>query len=190
MTYNLLEAMQMIETSQRRVMKPRQLIINLAIIMVFGLLPESGLAHGNDQGKVKATIGNANVTILYGRPKLKGRDPLQMIKVGELWRMGADIPTTIQSDADLNFGGARVPKGRHILLARYIAPGQWSLVVSNASAAQFTPGAKLAEVPAQVETSPDSTEEVTIQLSNQDGNGIIQVAWGTMRLQASFTAAQ
>lgn len=185
MPYN--DPMRIIEASSRKPMRHHRFIAATVVIILLGFMSIAGLAHGNDLGKVTATIGNAHVTISYGRPKLNGRDPLQLIKPGEYWRMGADVPTTIQSDADLSFGGTRVPKGRHILIAHYIAPGQWSLVVSNASAMQYKPSAKLAEVPAQFETSADSSEEVTIQLSDQ---GVIQVAWGTLRLQASFTAAE
>src|SRR6516164_296662 len=157
---------------------------------VLALVAGNLIAHGNERGTAKATIGSATVTIDYGRPMLKGRDPMKMIQPGEVWRIGSDAPTTIESDADLDFGGTRVPKGKHILLAHYIEPGKWSLVVSSKSASQFEPGAKLAEVPMEYDESRDTMEEVTIQLSAKGGQGVINIAWGTMRLTASFSAAK
>jgi len=157
---------------------------------VLALLAANGIAHGNERGTAKAVIGSATVTIDYGRPMLKGRDLMKMIQPGEVWRIGSDAPTTIESDADLDFGGTRVPKGKHILLAHYIEPGKWSLVVSSKSASQFEPGAKLAEVPMEYDESRDTMEEVTIQLSAKGGQGVINIAWGTMRLTASFSAAK
>jgi len=157
---------------------------------VLALLAANGIAHGNERGTAKAVIGSATVTIDYGRPMLKGRDLMKMIQPGEVWRIGSDAPTTIESDADLDFGGTRVPKGKHILLAHYIEPGKWSLVVSSKSASQFEPGAKLAEVPMEYDESRDTMEEVTIQLSAKGRQGVINIAWGAMRLTGSFSAAK
>lgn len=151
--------------------------------------PSLNVAHGNDRGHAKATVGRAHVSIDYGRPTLKGRTPLQMIQPGQIWRMGADIPTTIDSDQDLLFGNTRVPKGKHILLARLAEPGKWFLVVSNKSANQYEPGAKLAEVPMKLENANNPLEELTIQLSSRGKQGFIEVGWGGSRLVASFTAA-
>ena len=147
------------------------------------------LAHGNMQGRVKATIGKANVTIEYNRPSLKGRDMLKKIHPGDLWRIGSDDPTTLESDVDLDFGGTRVPKGKHILLARLVEPGKWLLIVSRKSVFEYQPSAKIAEVPMELQESKDSAEMVTIQLSNKGGRGVIEIAWGTARLIASFAPA-
>jgi nucleoid-associated protein YgaU len=147
-------------------------------------------AHGNEKAAAKAAIGGANITIEYARPMLKGRDLNKMIEPGKLWRIGADIPTTLESDQDLDFGGTRVPKGKHILLARYIEPGRWTLIVSSKSVLQYEPSAKLAEVPLQLETGKDPVEALTINLSNQGGRGVIDIAWGDSRLDASFAPAK
>lgn len=149
----------------------------------------SAIGHGNETGKADATIGTAKVTIKYGRPMLKGRDITKMIQPGQMWRIGADIPTTIDSDSDLDFGGTRVPKGQHVLLARLSAPGQWSLVVSSQPVSHFQPGAQLAEVPMRLEQQPNSVEELNITLSNDAGSGAIEISWGTARLFASFKPA-
>ena len=157
---------------------------------ILALLAVNAIAHGNERGTAKATIGSAAVTIDYGRPMLKGRDLMKMIQPDSVWRIGSDAPTTIESDADLDFGGTRVPKGKHILLAQYTGPGKWSLVVSSKPASQYDTGAKLAEVPMELQESKDPVEEVTIQLSAKGGQGIIEIAWGTMRLVRSFSVAK
>jgi len=145
--------------------------------------------HGNEQGKAQATIGGANVTIEYGRPTLKGRDISKLIAPGQMWRIGADMPTTIESDADLDFGGTRVPKGKHVLLARLVAPGQWSLVVSSQPVSHYEPSAKVAEVPMEAQSLNAPVDELTITLSNDGGRGVIEISWGTQKLVAAFRAA-
>lgn len=145
------------------------------------------LAHGNEPGSAKATIGTAKVSIEFRRPTLKGRDLMKLIHPGDLWRMGADIPTTIESDADLDFGGTRVPKGKYFLMARFVESGKWTLVVSNKERRAYEPSSKLAEIPMDVEEGKDPVDAMDIQLSNKSGRGSIEVAWGTFRLTASFT---
>jgi len=156
-----------------------------ALILTLG----SALGHGNEAGKAEATIGNAKVTITYGRPTLKGRDLSKLIQPGQMWRLGADMPTTIESDADLDFGGTRVPKGKYVLMAQLTAPGQWSLIVSSQPASRYEPAAKLAELPMQANEQPNSVEELTINLESDGSNGSIEIAWGRSKLSASFKLA-
>ncbi len=157
-------------------------------LLITGVAPT--LAHGNERGQAKATIDKAQVTIDYGRPALKGRDMLKKIEPGNLWRLGSDAPTTIESNVDLDFGGTRVAKGKHILLARLVEPGKWTLVVSTKNATDYEPSAKLAEVPMEYSQATDSVEELSIQVSNSGGRGLIEIAWGTARLKASFAPAK
>jgi hypothetical protein len=165
-------------------------IITMSTSALLVLMTHGSLAHGNDRGDAKATIGGAHVSIDYGRPSLKGRDPLKMIQPGKVWRLGSDAPTTLESDRDLNVGGTIVPKGKHILLARYVESGKWTLVFSKKPAFQFEPSAQIPEVPLKFEETNDPVEMVTIQVSERGGSGIIEIAWGKMRLSASFRVAK
>jgi Protein of unknown function (DUF2911) len=163
------------------------ILLGLGLALVFVTL--NALGHGNEHAKTEAVIGNAKVSIEYARPTLKGRDINTLIQPGQMWRLGADVPTVIESDTDLDFGGTVVPKGKHVLLARLIAPGQWSLVVSSQPIYSYEPSAKLAEVPLKLEQMKDPVEAMAIQLSNEAGQGIIQITWGTQKLTASFKPA-
>jgi len=164
--------------------------LSLVVVGMLVLTALGGLAAGQDRGETKATIGNANISIEYGRPSLKGREPLKLLEPGKLWRVGSNAPTTITSDVDLDFGGTRVAKGKHILLARLAEPGKWSLVVSTKNVFQYEPSAKLAEIPLEFKQDKESIEQVTITLTNKGGRGVIEVAWGTLRLLASFALAK
>ncbi|MBZ5561285.1 MAG: DUF2911 domain-containing protein [Acidobacteriia bacterium] len=162
--------------------KLRRILIGLSATALFALIP-SLLAHGNDRGEAKATIGGAHVSIDYSQPTLKGRDPLKMIQAGKVWRLGADAPTTIESDKPLNFGGTTVPKGKHILLARFDSPGKWTLIVSTKPYNQYEASAKLAEIPLTQSETADPVEALTIKLSDQ---GAIEIRWGKLQLSGSI----
>lgn len=171
-------------------MKLKQFAMGTITLALFFTGAAVSVAHGNDRGEAKATIDKAQVTIDYGRPALKGRDMLKKIGPGQMWRIGADSPTTIESSADLDFGGTRVTKGKHILLARQAEPGKWTLVVSSKSVFEYDPRAKIAEVPMEFHEESNPVEEVTIKLANNGGRGVIEISWGTARLVASFAPAK
>jgi len=170
--------------------KYRYLFISLGSAALLALGSLTTLAHGQDRGTAKATIGKANVTVEYGRPLLQGRDMLAKMQTGSVWRIGANEPTTITSDADLDFGGTRLAKGKHILLARLAEGGKWSLIASTKSAFQFEESAKLAEIPLEFKQAKDSVEQLTLTLSSQGEKGVLEIAWGTSRLVASFACAK
>ena len=171
-------------------MKPHRLILGSAGLGLALLIPGFAQAHGNEHGQAKASVGGAQVTIEYNRPMLKGRDLGKLIQPGQIWRIGADAPTTLESDTDLDVGGTRVPKGKHILLARCVDAGHWVLIVSSKSAHDYEPSAKLAEAPLELRQGTDPAELVTIQLSENGGRGVIEIAWGTLRLVGTFAPAK
>jgi len=169
--------------------KTRPFLIAISTAALVFLTTNAGVAHGAERGSVKATINGAHITIDYGRPVLRGRDMLAQLKPGQVWRIGADSPTTLESDKDLDFGGTVVPKGKHILLAKLVEPGKWALVFSSKSVFQYEASAKIAEVPLTFEEANDSDEMVTLKLTDQGGSGVLEIAWGKMRLTASFKPA-
>lgn len=162
---------------------------SLSAVAVLSLGTTLLLAQGNSRGKASARIGSAHISIDYGRPRLKGRDPLSMIKPGQVWRLGASAPTTLESDRDLLIGNTRVPKGKHILLAQMRELGKWVLLVSSKAANEYDPSAKIAETPMKAETGQDAVETMTIALSNHGNVGKLEVAWGTSRLTTNFSVA-
>ena len=166
-----------------------RLLIGIVAGMLIALPLTAAKPHGNEHGNVKATINGAHVSIDYGRPALRGRDMLRQITPGEYWRIGADVPTSLESDKDLNFGGTIIPKGKYTLRAHFVSPGNWTLVFVGNSAAQRQQGAKHPEVPMTLQETPDSVELVTIHLADKGGSGLLEVAWGKLRLSTSFTPA-
>jgi hypothetical protein len=162
----------------------------VVLVCVAGSFSAGGWATNNPRQTVEANFRGGAVRIEYGRPSLRGRDALNLIEPGQLWRLGADAPTTIEADTDLDFGGIRVPKGKHILIVRFIQPGYWSLVFSTAPAIDYAPSTRIAEIALGFEHSSDSVQELEVHLSNQKGHGAIEIAWGAYRLSVQFIPAR
>lgn len=164
--------------------------ISLIAIAAFSVGAALLVAQGGNRGEASATIGAAHVSIDYGRPMLRGRDPLSMITPGMVWRLGAGNPTTIDTNHDLLLGNTRVSKGKHILLARMSEPGKWVLLVSSKAYDAYDESAKIAETPMKVQNGQASVEQMTIKLTGHGNQGDIELAWGTSRLAASFSVAE
>jgi hypothetical protein len=71
---------------------------------------------------VNATVGDAKITIVYGRPYSK--DPKSgekrkiwggLVPYGKVWRMGADEATLLTTDKDITIGGTAIPAGSYSL---------------------------------------------------------------------------
>jgi Protein of unknown function (DUF2911) len=162
----------------------------VASFCAMGILAVGGWAKENPRETVRASFAGRPVLVEYGRPSLQGRDVLTLIEPGQLWRLGADAPTTVESQRDLEFGDVRVPKGKHILIVRCIEPGVWSLVVSAAPASNYSPSSRIAEVLMRFGQGQSQVEELAIHLSNSNGKGSIEIAWGPYRLSGQFVPAR
>ena len=58
---------------------------------------------------VSAAVDGATLTIVYGRPSMRGRQIFgSLIRYGETWCPGADEATTLESTQDLQIGTFRV----------------------------------------------------------------------------------
>jgi hypothetical protein len=74
------------------------------------------------QETVNATVGEAKITIVYGRPYSK--DPKSgekrkiwggLVPFGKVWRMGANEATLLTTDKDISIGGTAIAAGSYSL---------------------------------------------------------------------------
>src|SRR5712692_9725012 len=106
------------------------------LALVVGLLVAADVARAQEPRKsphesTSITVNGHKITITYGRPYLRGRKMIgDHEPYGKVWRTGADEATTLQSDADLDINGLRVPKGTYGIFTIPNAD-KWTLVVSK-----------------------------------------------------------
>ena len=134
------------------------------------------------------TDDGVHIAINYSKPSLKGRQlGVDIAKVGEVWRTGANEITTIEFDKDVLIQGQALPKGKY---------GMWTIPGESESTIIFSKkwqgwgvgySDKEDQLRVQVQNSSGnpSVEQFTISV---DKTGIINLAWGDMILPITVKA--
>ncbi len=82
-------------------------------------------------GKVEQKVGVMEIKIEYSRPGVKGRTIFgDLVPFGEVWRTGANAPTTISFSDPVKLEGKDVPAGKYSL---YTIPGEqeWTIIINK-----------------------------------------------------------
>lgn len=143
-----------------------------------------------DRGKAELSGPGGKIVVDYGRPQLKGRDPLTWQKDGSYWRMGMNDMTTLTTPVDLMFGSTRIPKGAYGLWLLKSSPDHYELVFNSVTSGMGMLHDKtkdVASVPIKKEAAPASVEVLTIALKGVPGGGAFTMTWGTVTLSSDFT---
>lgn len=158
----------------------------LGFFMVAGLQaqdhPAKKEAKASPAKEVSGSIGDANITINYSSPGVKGRTIWgELVPFNKVWRAGANEATTIKTDKDLVVEGKDLPAGTYSFFVIPSDSGP-STVIFNKVADQWgaskydkSKDALRAEV-APAENS--MTERLEYQV-NSDG---IVMAWENWKL--------
>jgi hypothetical protein len=105
----------------------------------FALLVAAGFASGqmSPPQQASVTVGGKMISIQYSAPSMRGR---RIFGAGgvvsrdgtyPVWRAGANGATAFHTDADLNVGGLRVPKGDYTLFVLVKDPDAWQLIINK-----------------------------------------------------------
>jgi hypothetical protein len=137
----------------------------------------------DDRGRPALQLGSNTIEVNHGRPGLRGRNPEGMIQPGQVWRMGANDPTTLSTQASLKFGEKIIPAGKYILQAKLVEPENWRLLIQSEG------GSNVAEVPFSFQKVDKAVEYLTITLEKKDKGGRLVLQWGTLALAADFQPA-
>ena len=134
-----------------------------------------------------ASIGGKNLSIKYSAPSVRGRkifEPGGVISNDPsypVWRAGANDATAFHTDADLDVGGLRVPKGDYTLYVLIKDPNAWELIISKETrqwGLSYNPKLDLGRVKMTMSKPPAPIEKLKYTLSDLGGNkGKLQLEW-------------
>lgn len=156
--------------------------ISIACALVFGFVTMVRAQYKSPHESTSVDAGGHKITITYGRPSLHGRKMIgDHEPYGKVWRTGADECSTIQTDADLDINGLKVPKGTYGL---FTIPNRdsWTLIISkNAKqwgAFSYKESEDVGRTKMQVSKISSPVEEFTITMTPEGANAfVLKLAW-------------
>jgi Protein of unknown function (DUF2911) len=144
---------------------------------------------------VKQTIGVTDITIVYSRPGVKGREIWdKVVPYNELWRAGANLSTMLEVSEDVKIEGQKVPAGKYSLFMIPVQTGEWTLVVNKGVNLSGTAGYKQdddifrAKVKPQMMTTSKEWLEYTVD-NLTDSSATIALSWDKIRVEFKIEAA-
>jgi hypothetical protein len=154
----------------------------------FAFIVAAGLAFPQSPpAQATVTIGGKTLAIKYSAPSVRGRkifvpggvishDPTYPV-----WRAGANEATAFHTDADLDIGGLRVPKGDYTLWVLIKDPEAWELIINKQTGQwglSYGAAQDLGRVKMTMSKPPGSIERMKYTLSDLGGNkGKLQLEW-------------
>lgn len=161
-------------------MKSFAIIAALAVWVSFASA-QSPSAH------TSVAIGGKTLSINYSAPSVRRRKIfgpgglLSQDPTYPVWRAGANSATAFHTDADLDIGGLRVPKGDYTLYALVADPDNWQLIVSKETGQwglTYNPKMDLGRVKMMMSKPPAPIETYKMTLSSTGPNTAkLQLEW-------------
>lgn len=134
----------------------------------------------------ETTSSGATITIDYSQPSLKGRSiGKEVATYGQVWRTGANEPTTIEFSKEVTIDGKKVPAGKYSL---WTVPGEneWAIVINKKVprwGTMYPEGEDLVRFNVKPGKAPKTTEQMTFGV---DKSGKVSLWWGDTAVD--FTA--
>ena len=142
--------------------------------------------------------GPSRLTISYGQPHARGRAIVGgLIPTDTVWRLGADMATTLHTDVDITLGSLALHRGDYTLFLLHAA-GRWDLIV-NAETGQwgtdYDAAKDVGRVALRVGSMKDNEDALTIYLVPDaphpetgygEPAGVLRIRWGTTELSVPW----
>lgn len=140
--------------------------------------------------KATGKVGDANVTINYSSPSVKGRKIWgELVPYDKAWRAGANQATILETDKDITVEGKKLPAGKYSLFA---TPGQneWTITLNSETGqwgikrggeANFDPAKNVLTVNVKPRKSASFNESLAYKVNNNN----IVLAWENVEVPIS-----
>jgi hypothetical protein len=157
-------------------------------------MPLEGRASPYDS--VSVTLGDATVKVCYGRPSARDRTMIggEHVPFGELWRTGANEPTTLHTTGMISLGGIHLGPGSYSI---YTIPGaqEWEVFVSRSTEHwglaidDEVRGQEVGSVSVPRENPGEHVETLTLSFASPtNGNSELILEWEDFRIRLPVEA--
>lgn len=153
--------------------------------------PILGAPSISPRDTARGTVGNATITIDYGRPSVRGRDVFSHGVLGDtIWRAGANAATQFTTMVDLSVGGKRLPAGTYSLWV-HVRPNDSAYeLLFNSQHGQWGtehhPDRDVLAIPLDVRRMPAFVEQLRFDLERTGPGAILHLRWANLDLFESL----
>ena len=153
--------------------------------------PPQRSRYTSPQADSSVTIGGKKISVEYYAPSAHGRKVMGgLVPFGQVWCTGANWATKITTEADLEIGGLKVPKGSYSI---WTVPNEkeWALII-NSETGQFhlnyDQSRDFGRTKMAVKTLPSPVETFKVQLTaSGDNRGALALIWENTEASVPIT---
>lgn len=129
------------------------------------------------------------IRVLYSRPALKGRTIYEdLVKIGEMWRAGANESTELLFMRDVAIGGKTLEAGRYSM-AIMPEKSSWTIHINSENDGwgnySHKPELDLVTIEVPVEMTENNLEHLTMLMYSPDGGETVhlKIGWGKYEVE-------
>ncbi len=170
----------------------KKLLISIAAIGFAYTATAQELPKPSPMSEVEQLVGLTEVEIDYSRPSAKGRTIFgELVPYDKMWRMGANMATTLEISTPITVGGKEIEKGTYSLQAIPAENGDWTIII-NADAklrglSGYDEKKDVLRLKAKAMTN-SYTETFTIGFDKLTNNSaVIAIEWEKLKVEVPFT---
>lgn len=142
---------------------------------------------------IKQDFGVGTIELSYSRPSIKGRKIYSdLAPAGQVWRTGANNPTTLTFSDEVMIGGAKVAPGKYGLVS---IPGMdsWTMILTKqldiTSPAAYKQESDVVRVAVKPMKLAEPMETLTMNFANVKANSTdLHIMWGSVGVALPITA--
>lgn len=128
--------------------------------------------------EMKASVGEAALTVNYGSPSVKGRTIWGGLeKYDEVWRAGANEATTFETSADIMVEGQPLAAGKYSLFIIPTKEGNWTAIFNGVAEQWGAYEYDAAKDVLRVEVAPVFVEDTKESLDYMMADGKLTMRW-------------
>jgi len=163
----------------------------IACVLAFAAAPAFGQRYTSPPAKATLKVAGKQISVDYYAPSMHGRRVMgELVPFGQVWCPGANVATGLTTEADLQIGSLKLPKGTWSIWA---IPGEkeWTLVINKQSGQHhldYEAAEDFGRTKMTLKTLAAPVETFRIELSSTGGNkGTLALIWETTEASIPFT---
>jgi len=139
----------------------------------------------------KTDTPNPVVKVLYSRPSVKGRTIFgDIVKFGEVWRVGANENTEIKFYKDVTIGGKKVPAGYYSFFA-IPEKDKWTIIINKEldlwGGYAYDESKDVVRVSVPVKSVSETIEALSIAFTTQGNVTNLVIGWDKTTVELPIT---